>query len=220
MTEESLQKFCQNFPKGTVLFKEGDKGETMFIIQSGRVKISKKGPEAEKTLAVLGKGEFFGEMAALEEEPRSATATVLEEARLLCIPQEALLTMLAQKPAVAMQMLKKICGRLREADEQLKNLMIRDVYERVVDALLRLAQKHGQAEGDSVVFNLPLAEGSLAGIVGLPVKQVKKILRELVDNRFIMVKEDKVVVVNKDDLENYLEYIRLKNKFMPLLEKK
>lgn len=208
------------FAKDTVIFRENHKGDTMYIIQSGRIKISKKGPEAEKTLAILGKGEFFGEMALLEDKPRSATATVIENAELLCIPKEALETMLAQKPQFAIRMLRKLCERLREADEQLKNLMIPDIDERVVDALLRLARKHGKPEDEGVTFKLPLAEGSLAGIVGLPPKQVKKALRDLVEAGFINVKGDKVMLVNNQDLEDYLEYIRLKNKLSPILERK
>lgn len=176
-TVKGLQVFSRKFSKDTVLFREGHKGETMYIIQSGRVKITKKGPEAEKTLAILGKGEFFGEMALLEDKPRSATAVILEDADLLCIPKVALEAMLVKKPQLALQMLKKLCSRLREADEQLKNLMIPDIDERVVDALLRLAQKHGQPEGDAITFNLPLAEGSLAGIVGLNPRYVKKTLK-------------------------------------------
>jgi len=78
-------RFGKKIPPGTTLFQEGDKGEEMFIIQSGKVKISKRIRGVEKTLATLDKGEFFGEMAILNDKPRSASAETTEESEMLVI---------------------------------------------------------------------------------------------------------------------------------------
>ena len=78
-------KFGKHFTTGTVLFREGDRGEEMFILQSGKVKISKKIRGVEKTLATLEKGEFFGEMAILNDKPRSASAETIEDCDMLGI---------------------------------------------------------------------------------------------------------------------------------------
>src|SRR6478736_884654 len=84
--EDTLfQRFGKEFPKGTVLFREGEPGKEMFVLQSGRVSISKKVRDVEKVLAVLGPGEFFGEMAIISNKPRNASAIIEEEARLLVI---------------------------------------------------------------------------------------------------------------------------------------
>src|ERR687892_521061 len=84
--EETLfQRFGKEFPKGTVLFRDGDPGKEMFVLQSGKVAISKKVREVEKVLATLGPGEFFGEMAIISNKPRNATATVSQDARVLVI---------------------------------------------------------------------------------------------------------------------------------------
>src|SRR5574337_1045094 len=88
MQAQLFSRFGKKIPIGTVLFHEGDKGEEMFIIQSGRVKISKRIRGVEKTLATLEKGEFFGEMAILNDKPRSASAETIEECDRLVIDRK------------------------------------------------------------------------------------------------------------------------------------
>src|SRR5215470_11455412 len=84
--EETLfQRFGREFPKGHVLFREGEPGKEMFVLQSGKVAISKRVRDVEKVLATLGPGEFFGEMAIISNKPRNATATVAESAKVLVI---------------------------------------------------------------------------------------------------------------------------------------
>jgi len=84
--EEALfQRFGKEFPMGTVLFREGDVGREMYVLQSGKISISKKVRDVEKVLAILGPGEFFGEMAIISNKPRNASATVEDDARVLVI---------------------------------------------------------------------------------------------------------------------------------------
>jgi len=86
MAEDKLyERFGHEYPAGHSLFKDGELGKEMFVVQSGKVKIHKTVRDVDKTLAVLGPGEFFGEMSILNNKPRSASATVEEPARLLVI---------------------------------------------------------------------------------------------------------------------------------------
>ena len=116
-------KFLTHFDSGQVLFHEGDEGDDMYIIQSGRVAIKKKVKDADTTLAVLEKGDFFGEMAILERMPRSATAEVVEEGDLIVISGEMFGDMIKANPEIAVRMLRKQSIRLRETNRQLENLM-------------------------------------------------------------------------------------------------
>src|SRR5579863_3085450 len=83
--DQLYQRFGKSFPKSTVLFREGDEGAEMFVIRGGRIAISKTAGTVEKVLVTLGPGEFFGEMSILNNKPRTATATVVEDAQLLVI---------------------------------------------------------------------------------------------------------------------------------------
>jgi CRP-like cAMP-binding protein len=116
-------KFLTHFNKGHVLFHEGDDGEDMYIVQSGKVAIKKKLKEGEATLAVLEKGDFFGEMAILERLPRSATAEVVEDGDLIVIAGEIFGDMIKANPEIAVRMLRKQSIRLRETLLQLETAM-------------------------------------------------------------------------------------------------
>jgi CRP-like cAMP-binding protein len=125
MTAEKnpFAKFLTHFDNGQVLFHEGDDGDDMYIIQSGRVAIKKKVKDGDTTLAVLEKGDFFGEMAILERMPRSATAEVVEEGDLIVISGEMFGDMIKANPEIAVRMLRKQSIRLRETNRQVESLM-------------------------------------------------------------------------------------------------
>jgi CRP-like cAMP-binding protein len=116
-------KFLTHFDTGHVLFNEGDEGDEMFIIQSGRVAIKKKVKDGDATLAVLEKGDFFGEMAILERMPRSASAEVLEAGDLIVIAGEVFGDMIKANPEIAVRMLRKYSIRLRETNRQLEQIL-------------------------------------------------------------------------------------------------
>src|SRR5262249_18956712 len=116
-------KFLTHFPKGQVLFHEGDEGDEMYIIQSGRVAIKKKVKEGDTTLAVLEKGDFFGEMSILERMPRSAGAEMVEDGDLIVISNEIFGDMIKANPEIAVRMLRKYSIRLREANRQIEQIL-------------------------------------------------------------------------------------------------
>jgi CRP-like cAMP-binding protein len=117
-------KFLTRFEKGKLLFREGDRGEDMYIVQSGKVAIKKKlGDGSETTLAVLEKGDFFGEMAILERKPRSASAEVVESGDLIVIAGDMFGEMIKANPEIAVRMLRKQSIRLRETLTQLEQAL-------------------------------------------------------------------------------------------------
>jgi CRP/FNR family cyclic AMP-dependent transcriptional regulator len=116
-------RFLTHFEQGHVLFQEGDDGEDMYIIQSGRVAIKKKVKEGDATLAVLEKGDFFGEMAILERMPRSAAAEVVEAGDLIVINGEQFGDMIKANPEIAVRMLRKYSIRLRETNKQIEQIL-------------------------------------------------------------------------------------------------
>jgi CRP-like cAMP-binding protein len=116
-------KFLTHFDKGTVLFREGDRGEDMYIVQTGKVAIKKKLNDGETVLAVLEKGDFFGEMAILERAPRSATAEVVEAGDLIVIAGAMFGDMIKTNPEIAVRMLRKQSIRLRETLKQLESAL-------------------------------------------------------------------------------------------------
>src|SRR5437660_11818400 len=143
--EDALfQRFGKEFKRVDVLFREGQPGTEMYVIQSGKVNITKTVRETAKILATLGAGEFFGEMSILNHKPRSAGAVVAEDAKLLVIDPKTFEAMLRGSAEIAVRLIKKLGERLQEADDQIENLLLRDPVSRVVHQLMQSAQRRGR----------------------------------------------------------------------------
>jgi CRP-like cAMP-binding protein len=118
---DSLEPLRTHFPEGTIVFSEGDLGLTMYVIESGEIEISKRFGNESKVLAVLGKGDFFGEMCMLEDElPRSATAIATSDVDAVIIDQSAFTFILRHNPEIAIRMMRKLVVRLRRTNELLE----------------------------------------------------------------------------------------------------
>jgi len=128
--EQLFWKFGKDFPKGTVLFREGELGRDMFIIQKGKVQVRKKVGTTEKVLAELSEGEFFGEMALLMGMDRSATVEVIEDSKILVVSPDTFESLLKGNIEIALKMLKKMASRLRASDERLETSILEAQKER------------------------------------------------------------------------------------------
>ena len=128
-------------PQNTPLFNQGDKGNAMYLIESGRVRISiRDEDEHELTLAELAQGDFFGEMSIIDGRQRSADARVLEEARLAVLSRDDFLRFVRTKPDIALEMLSALTDRLRRTDELLRSRVSRNANEEE-EARLTLADR-------------------------------------------------------------------------------
>ena len=118
--DQLFWKFGKDFPKGTLLLREGELGRNMFIIQKGKVQVRKRVGSGEKVLAELGEGEFFGEMALLMGMDRSATVEVIEDSKILVVTPETFESLLRSNIDIALKMLRKLAGRLRALNDHLE----------------------------------------------------------------------------------------------------
>ncbi|HSD46575.1 MAG TPA: DUF1003 domain-containing protein [Pyrinomonadaceae bacterium] len=117
-------------PQNTRLFRQGDTGDAMYLIESGRVRISiRDHDKQELTLAELAQGDFFGEMSIIDGRQRSADAQVIEDSRLAVLSREAFLSFVRKKPDVALEMLSALTDRLRRTDELLRSRVSRNANE-------------------------------------------------------------------------------------------
>jgi CRP/FNR family transcriptional regulator, cyclic AMP receptor protein len=206
-----FSKFGREFPKGTVLFHEGDTGKEMYVVQSGQIAISKRVREVEKLLATLGPGEFFGEMAIISNKPRTATATVAEAARCLVIDPKTFEAMIRGNAEIAIRMIKKLADRLQETDAQIENLLLRDASSRVVHYLAHAAETRGRAVPGG--FHVEVALSQLCGILGLDTATLDGVLEKLSKVKLAAVDSDGLVVPEPKKLREYLEFLEMKEKF-------
>src|SRR5580692_7311913 len=138
---DGLERFARDFAAGTVLFEEGQPGDYMYVVQSGEVEIRRMVGETERVLAVLTPGEFLGEMAILNGRPRSATAIVRVDARLLVIEGKTFEAMLRARPEIALRIIKSLATRLEDANQHIELLLLPTPNHRVVQCLRHLADE-------------------------------------------------------------------------------
>ncbi|MGK4005780.1 Crp/Fnr family transcriptional regulator [Sorangium sp. So ce1036] len=150
MSESSFARYGREYVPGDVLFREGESGDVMFVIQSGAVRVSKSVAGEDKVLAVLGPGEFVGEMAILNGKPRNATATVVEPSRCLVVEARTLQAMLQRNSEIALRLIKKLAKRLDAANALVELLMHRDPKARVMLALARHAEAFGEETPEGI----------------------------------------------------------------------
>ncbi len=206
-----FKKFGELIQQGTVLFYEGDPGQEMYIVQDGKVRISKRVRNVEKTLVVLGKGEFFGEMAILNNRPRSATATVMEDCKILIIDRETFETMIRNNAEIAIRIIKKLAARLQEADNQIENLLLKDNLSRVVNLLRRLARENSAPATGA--FTLEYSEGDLAANAGVSDKHLREVFKKLTAANMIHVSKDHITIPEMEGWEKFSRYLEMKDQF-------
>src|SRR3990170_8812476 len=132
----------RRFPKDTVVFFENEEGDSVFMILEGRIKVTILGDDGrEIILSMLGPGDFFGEMALLDNEPRSATAIAVEESELLSLHRTDFQTVIGDNPAISSALIKVLTARLRRANHQISTLALLDVYGRVARVILDIDRK-------------------------------------------------------------------------------
>ncbi|HEY1126853.1 MAG TPA: Crp/Fnr family transcriptional regulator [Actinomycetota bacterium] len=210
--EDALfQRFGKEFPKGTVLFREGETGKEMFVLQAGRVVITKTVRDTEKTLAVLGPGEFFGEMALISNKPRNATAVVEEAARLLVIDPKTFEGMVRGNSEIAVRMIKKLAERLSEADAQIENLLLTDPSSRIVHQILQACQTRGRAREEGVEIDFNLRE--LPRLTGVGEAGIRAMVDRLERSGLVERSGDRLTVRDTARLTDFLAYLELRWKF-------
>lgn len=210
--EEALfQRFGKEFPRGALLFREGDPGKEMYVLQSGRVAISKTVRDVEKVLAVLGPGEFFGEMAIISNKPRNASARVEDDARLLVIDPKTFEAMIRGNAEIAVRMIKKLAERLSDADAQIETLLLADPTSRVVHHLLDACQMGGRETEAGIEVDFPVKDLPRQLAVGEPA--IRTMLARLERAGLVVPSGDRVTVPDTGDLFDYLRFLEMKWKF-------
>ncbi len=208
-----FKKFARTYAAGTVLFREGDEGAEMYIIQSGRVQITRRVGGQEVVLATLPAGEFLGEMSIVNDRPRTATATVVEEAVLLRLDGATFEAMIRGSTEIAVRMIKKLAFRLEQADQQIEMLLYREPNHRVVHFLRLEAQRAGVPHPAGLA--VPISERQLAERVGLHLEEVQQVLNRLELARLITrnVEEETLVLPEVGRLQDFLDFLEMKERF-------
>lgn len=203
LTEADLQRFAEvarerEYPKNSVILFEDDPGDALYIVSAGQVKVVLIGEDGrEVILSVLGDGDFFGEMALIDDEPRSAHVIAMKDSQLLVLRRDDFQAQVEHHPKIALKLLRVLVERLRRADEKIGGLVLLDVNGRVARLLLDMAD-----EGGSTKITRRLTHHTIAQMIGSSRETVSRAMRELVDRGLIEVSRREIVVKAREALES------------------
>jgi CRP-like cAMP-binding protein len=190
-----------NVRGGSAILLQDEGSQDLYVILEGRVKISLMNDEARTvTLALLGKGDFFGELSLFDRKPRSAFVSAVTDTRLLVLTRESILSLIRKNPDIAVNFLSEAAARLRKADDKIMTLTFLDVCGRVANALLELAEAAGRKpDGGPVRIPMP-THRSLAEQIGASRESVTKALKSLILNGQVRV-EDRSLIIDPKQFE-------------------
>jgi len=192
MSAELVKRFGSTYNAGQTIFKEGDHAEEMFIIHQGQVNISKRAKNAEQILATLKDGDFFGEMALFTDSARSATAMVAAESIILRIDKKSFDYMVNSNTGFAINMIRKLCERLRNADNQISELLVFSKETRVLKAMSAFWNLEGHKDASGEVLLLPYLGfcDYLKKTYGITVEDANQSLLKLRNQNLLHIRKD------------------------------
>ncbi len=190
MEENLFSKYGQTYDSGKVIFREGETGDRMYIIQEGSVRITKSMGEKVHVLAVLGKGDFFGEMAIVSQTPRSATTTAATTVKMLSVNREGFVSMIEKNAKIALNIIDKLGRRLQQANLQIQHLVRRN--ERGLMALNILYAFNVQSSEGGVVEHVRLLR-ELSMTMEIPQEHIKAFIEELRTAEILELQKDGVL---------------------------
>ncbi len=185
----------------TIVFENDDKNQSIFIIVSGSVNVVIYTSEGKQTvLASLIKGDFFGEMALLDGEPRSASVIAAKACTLLILYRRDFLATLESYPQIAIQMLIELSKRLRKSNRHITTLSLMSVYGRVADVLLTLGKEKGKRVGNMILIPSRPTHQEIADMSGTTRETVSRIISQLVKKRYITIDRKRLVILDEKKL--------------------
>jgi CRP/FNR family cyclic AMP-dependent transcriptional regulator len=211
--DQLFARFGRTCAAGEVLFREGDVGDTMYVLQNGEIRITKEVKGEEKVLAVLGPGEFFGEMAILNAKPRTATATAETESRVLVLGARTFEQMVVGNTEIAVRLIQRLARRLDAANELIEVLMHRDPKARVILGLSREAQFSGRpaSPDGSVLIRMEPAE--LAEQVGISLEETESVLDRLRRLQIVRDTTEGLEVTQVNRLQEFYEFLEMQQRY-------
>lgn len=202
-----VERFGRRFSAGETIYSEGDEGRACFLIQEGKVRLVKRVRAAERSLTVLHTGDIFGEDALLPRASRSATAVALNDVSALELDTQTFGVLISSNAEVASRLVTQLVQRLRDAEAQFENSILRDHPSRVVNTLLRVAQTEERGPDGHVIHLSPMELSSRAGI---DVDSVKRTVQQLRDGGYLKILDEAIVLPDLSPLQRLYELLGMK----------
>lgn len=209
MDMSAFTRFARTFQKGEIIFSEFEPGDAFYLIQSGRVQIVKIMGDIEKTIDILQPTELFGEMAILEDSPRSATAIALDQVKVLEFNRANFEVLMMGNPQIALKLLKLFTKRIYDQKRRFMILTLDDPQAKIADVFLMLDESQSPAERESDRREFRTTIDDIAHWAGMNSEEARDVINHFVAQRRIEIFQDRIVVKNIND---FLRFVNSKRK--------
>ncbi|MDR2746091.1 MAG: Crp/Fnr family transcriptional regulator, partial [Treponema sp.] len=201
---ESFGRFAKTFKPGAMIFSEFEPGDNFYLIQSGRVHLVKIIGEIEKTLDIIGPPEMFGEMAILENSPRSATAIALDEVKVLEFNARNFEVLLLGNPQIALRLLRMFCKRIYDAKRRFMTLVLDDPQAKIADVFLMFDETQPNIDRTTERREFEATVDNIAQWAAMGVKEARDILSHFANQGRIEIHSDRIAVKNINDITRFV----------------
>ena len=210
LEEAELESFSRvavprSFPAGTRVFHEGDRSDACYIVREGSFRVTREHSDGRAiTLATLGPGEVFGELAMLDGDTRSASAEALSDGELLALPAIDVKALLARHPEISLKLVAGLVRRLRAANERISRQSFQTVPSRVAGVLSQLVSEESPREGERGEVTIRMNQADLAQLAGTSRESVSRFLADLERAGVVRPGRGRVTVLAPEKLSNYI----------------
>ena len=212
MTDEDIKAIAEHcriksFKKKNVIFLEDDSGSMLYLINSGRVKITKLNEEGnEVILTILGDGDFFGEMSLLDDQDRNANAIAMDDVELLTVTKNEFVNLIRNNPTLSLNLLKTFVIRLRVTDIRMKSFFLDDAQKKVIITLHNLAEKMGITAGKDIIIEEVPNQTDLANMTGISRETLSRIINKFEINNIIERQNKDIKILSyRDFVQRFID---------------
>jgi len=192
------------FKKGEYIFFEGEAGDKFFIIKEGQVKLTKMIKNGdEQILNIFSNNDIIAEIVAFDKGNYPASAVTMTDTKLIVFDQSELEDLIMSHPSIGVKLLREMSHRLRRAQENVRDLALKDSSAKVAGLLIFLAEKYGKKKKDKVILDISLTQQELASMIGSSRETVSRVLGKFESEDLIKTSRKKIIISKIDEIKKY-----------------
>ena len=206
LNSEELELICQGsydkiYQKGEVIFFENDSFKKLYLLVSGRVKLSMLSPDGkEKVVTILQSGDILGEISLFDEDPHPLTAEVMEKAKLMILPWNDLEKIIMERPRLALKIIEAMSKKTRLLTSQIRDLVFQDAAGRLASLLVRFGEDFGLDVEEGRKIDIVLTHQEIANLLGTSRVTVTKMINKFIDEGILKIKNRKMIILDEESL--------------------
>jgi len=195
----------KKFKKGEYIFFEGESGDKFFIIKEGQVKLTKMIKNGdEQILNIFSDNDIIAEIVAFDKGNYPASAITMTDTNVIVFDQSELENLILKHPSIGLKLLREMSSRLRRAQQNVRDLALKDSSARVAGLLIFLAEKYGKNKNNNVILDISLTQQELASMIGSSRETVSRVLGQFESKNLIKTSRKKIIIYSLDKIRNYI----------------